>query len=128
MPTFVMLIAAYGICFGFMNKLPFLYARRPFLDALLSCSFCMGFHSGVVVWLLAHLAGFIPWGGPFYFEIPLWGLASAAFCYAVDTLLRAVESHTHSEDHQEDHEKADPQWLPEGMEHLGADSSRFGEA
>jgi hypothetical protein len=128
MPSFVLLLAAYGICFGVMNKLSFLYGRMDFIDRLVSCSYCVGFHTGWMIWSLSHLAGVMETSGPFYFEIPLWGLSTAAFCYGADALLRLVESHTTVEDEVEVPTPADVEWLPDGVDHIRGDGSFLGEA
>jgi hypothetical protein len=90
------LIVAYGICFGLMNDKAWLltdYLRRiDFFDRMFNCAFCTGFHSGWLASLLAHPevldAAWSVW-------IPhalSYGFASAAFCYALDTVLRRLEA------------------------------------
>ena len=123
MPSFVLLLAAYGICFGIMNKLSFLYGKVDIFDRLVSCSYCVGFHTGWMVWGLSQLSGVVESSGPFYLEIPLWGLTTAAFCYICDTLLRLVESHTSVDEPT----IAEAEWAPDGVEHIHGDGFR-GEA
>lgn len=87
------LLAAYGICFGLQNKLPFLYRRHPFLDALLKCSYCTGFHCGWLVWLLTWgVTGQMPAQGWFIpGSLILWAFASAVTCYLLDTVASWLE-------------------------------------
>jgi hypothetical protein len=59
--TLIHLIAAFGICFGLQNdKALFLtkYIRKEgnFFDKMFDCSYCTGFHSGWIVWLLSAAA------------------------------------------------------------------------
>ena len=90
------LIVAYGITFGLMNdKAWFLteWLRTvDFFDRMLGCAFCTGFHAGWVALLLTQ---------PYVFqtswlfatqEVFAHGFASAAFCYALDTVLRRLEA------------------------------------
>ena len=66
MSTFLLLIAAYGVCFGLMNEkvailnrvlyaLP-LFRREDgnFFRRMFRCSYCTGFHAGWMVWLLGR--------------------------------------------------------------------------
>lgn len=82
----IFLLASYGICFGMMNKVPFLYGRHKYLDALFTCSYCCGFWSGGIA---ASLLFPFEWA-------PLVGhaLAGAIFCYIVDTLMQKLEEHS----------------------------------
>ena len=92
---------AYGICFGLVNKLPFLYSdeymetgdKKTFLDKMLSCSYCTGFHCGWFTWGLMWLAaGAQPlswWHGV---QALVAAFASAAWCYAADTAIARLES------------------------------------
>ena len=98
------LLVAYGLCFGLQNKLPFLYSGgyretgepTRFLDKLLHCTYCTGFHTGWLTWLLAWgVEGKTPSEG---WNIPasmvVWAFASAAFCYVMDALVRWLEANT----------------------------------
>jgi len=86
------LIPAYAICFGIQNKVPFLY-KMEWLHGFLTCTYCVGFHAGWMTWLLAWgLEGKLPAEG--WHIVPsvlLWGLASSAFCYAVDAAIKWLE-------------------------------------
>ena len=95
------LLLSYGIMFGLANKLPWIhkkeYLEEGITDAwrtkLLTCPYCLGFHTG---WLSALLLwGFF--GSPalhwsaFAFGLPIAGFASSAWCYIMDTATRRLE-------------------------------------
>ena len=98
MPTWYSLLLAYGLAFGFQNKLPFLDGKSNFLDALLKCTYCTGFHCGWMSWFLTWgVTGKPPveWGvAPTLASLLLWSFASAAACYVVDTAVRWCEANT----------------------------------
>jgi hypothetical protein len=94
MTTLLILMMWYGLAFGFQNKLVFLHDRFGWLDALLQCSYCAGFHAGWVSYLIIHAPEVIQ--GTYGFaalpaELATWAFAAAAWCYAIDILLQAVE-------------------------------------
>jgi len=96
----LMLLASYGMCFGLMNdKLEFLsrwFRRSPFLDAMFSCAYCTGFHTGWFAWLLVRMADLSPLTLPTDgVAVILAAFASAAFCYAVDQSLLWLERTPH---------------------------------
>ena len=80
----IFLLATYGICFGMMNKIPFLYGRHKYLDALFTCSYCCGFWSGAIAASLLF---------PFEWALIAYCLAGAAFCYLADTFMQKLEAH-----------------------------------
>lgn len=95
------LLLSYGLMFGFANKLPFLHDKKyleegsteAFRTRLLTCPYCLGFHTG---WLSALLLwgffGFPRLGWTtFVFGLPIAGFASSAWCYIVDTFTRHLE-------------------------------------
>ena len=92
LPSLGFLVFAYGICFGFQNKVPFLY-KLPLLDRMLPCTYCTGTHAGWIAWLMSWAVnGETPAHG--WFIIPsiiLWALSAAAFCYAVDAGIKWLE-------------------------------------
>ncbi len=99
--TVLHLLIAYAICFGIQNKLTFLYGRVAVLDKLLSCTYCLGFHCGWMVWLLHYgITEEFPAPGANGIVLSLvgWSLASAAFCYVMDAGVRWLEGSTPSED------------------------------
>ena len=98
---------AYAFCFWLMNKTP---ARlilsegyqesgekaeggvRKFFDELLTCSFCTGFHCGYVTYFLFWLsAGATPLSWEHAVQAFLAGMASAAWCYFLDTAIAKME-------------------------------------
>jgi hypothetical protein len=101
---FFYMLVAYGVAFGFQNKLTFLYSEgyretgepANILDRLLHCTYCTGFHTGWMVWLLSWwIEGKLPaegWAVPA--SVLVWSFASAAFCYVVDAFVRWLESGT----------------------------------
>ena len=108
MDLLIMLLAAYGLCFGLMNekappvnwllyRLPVLRDRdhgTNFFTRMLDCAFCTGFHTGWVVWVVINLPAILE-SKAFDMErgssLISFSFASAAFCYAVDTLLQRIE-------------------------------------
>lgn len=82
-----LLLAAYGICFGIQNKIPFLHEKYDFLDDFLRCPYCVGFHSGWIVYIL-QMEHFIA------LELLLWSFSASAFCYIVDIFAQYIESKT----------------------------------
>ena len=91
----LVLLCAFGLCFWVQNKLTFLKGKHKLLDALISCSYCLGFHCGWVSYMMVTLSnGESP--------IPIWymlivqaivhGFASAVFCYFFDELSLLIES------------------------------------
>lgn len=94
----------YGLCFGFANKLPDLYSdsfkesgeAETFIDKLLSCTYCLGFHCG---WLSALIL-WVSFGMPTFdwhvgaIGLGIAGFASAAWCYMIDTAIRWLEGNS----------------------------------
>lgn len=112
--TLFLMLAAFGLAFGFQNKLPFLYSKeyrttqRPktFFDRLLHCTYCIGFHCGWLTWLVGWSLkgdawlfglGFAPAieGGMGYVQaaagLAAWCFAVSAWCYLVDAAARKLE-------------------------------------
>ena len=96
-----LLMASYGVCFGLMNDKVHILTRlaawiplwrddsgHNFFQRMLFCAYCTGFHSGWVCWILHLLSS----GEKFQFSSCfLFSLASSAFCYSLDVLLRRLE-------------------------------------
>ena len=106
MNSVVMLVAAYGVCFGLMNEkvailnrvlyaLP-LFRREEgnFFQRMFKCSYCTGFHAGWTTWTLcfvpALVAGELVWP-EFAVGFVAFAFASSAFCYAIDTVIQWFE-------------------------------------
>ncbi len=90
----------YGLCFGFQNKLPFLHDKYDFLDSLLGCSYCVGFHSGWISWIILYLSNGCPEMGALeiVFSLVTFGFVSSAVCYTIDSTVQLIESHTLSDE------------------------------
>ena len=100
MELVLFLLVAYGIGFWLQNKVEFIRGKSALVDKGLDCTFCTGFHSGWVGYLLLQAgtwnAGILNWR-----LIPqaiAFGFAAAAFNYAFDTLVRFVESRVSQEE------------------------------
>lgn len=106
MSILLTLTAAYGICFGLMNEKvsilnKLLYAlplfRREeenFFQRMFKCSYCTGFHTGWMVWVVEsapRLLGSGVDGLEFTVGALVTAFASSVFCYAVDTLIAWFE-------------------------------------
>ena len=87
MTELTLLLASYGLAFFLTHKFNVIDGRMEVLDRMMECSFCMGFHTGWVTYLLYHgAAGKIVWSW-----VPLWAFASATFVYAFDNLVEKLE-------------------------------------
>ena len=93
MPSIVDLLLAYGLCFGLMNKVEAL-RKVAFLDKMLSCSYCTGFHAGWLTWLATRTVHGLPATVVEAAPALLWAFASAATCYLLDAASQALESST----------------------------------
>jgi hypothetical protein len=91
MTPFLWLLAAYGLAFFFQNKLPRPQELPGLLDKLFGCIYCLGFHSGWMLWLLRLMIEPKPLSAASAVECLGWGFASAAFAYFVDTAARWLE-------------------------------------
>lgn len=107
MTFWILLLASYGLCFGLMNdkakRLTDLLKRIPlfpveeegyWFERMLQCPYCIGFHTGWMVWAMAVLPSLMVAGTlePFHGgEVAAFAFASSAFCYAVDTILQWFE-------------------------------------
>lgn len=86
------LLCMYGVMFtlrcaqlpGLVQAREFVMQRSMFMNKLLSCSFCTGFHAGWMTYLLMK-GTFAPT------PMAVYGLASATFCYLFDTLMLKLE-------------------------------------
>jgi len=93
------LLICYAIAFGIQNKLTFLFNKLDLLDRLLTCTYCLGFHCGWMVWLFDWALEGTPPGEEWY-AIPsliAWGLISATFCYVLDAAVRWLETNSQGE-------------------------------
>lgn len=96
-PTVISLLVAYGICFGIQNKAAFLRDRFDWLDAMLACSYCTGFHAGWLTYGLTRLIQPVPFISSgsgvlsLLASLMAWSFASAAICYLVDVTAAKLE-------------------------------------
>jgi len=105
MHSTILLIAAYGICFGLMNdkakfftdllkKIPFLKNDKgTFFDRMFICAYCTGFHCGWVVYLISLLHGSIEVISiqSSAVEALIISFASGIFCYSIDAIVQWFE-------------------------------------
>lgn len=82
---FLTLLAAAGITFGLQHKAPFIHKRYKWLDSMLKCTFCTGFHGGWVAYLLSVT------GMPDIRSALLFAFGGAIFSYALDELVKYFE-------------------------------------
>jgi hypothetical protein len=101
----LLIVAAYGLCFGIMNeKVPFLApmlrkipigkdeAGATHFDRMFVCPYCTGFHTGWITWIGWEIAnGDAALSGPFVAGTVTFAFASSAVCYAVDTIIQWFE-------------------------------------
>jgi len=92
MDFLLMLLAVYGLCFSLQNKVGFLW-RINFLEPLLTCTFCLGFHAGWMVYVATWGIDHLQYGeSPFQIAQMLnWAFAGAAWCYIVDGVMKWIE-------------------------------------
>lgn len=84
-------LASYGLAFFFINKARFL-RRIAFMKKMLDCVYCTGFHTGWMTYLMVEPYKSIETFD--YLSCILTALASAAFCYTLDTLIIYLEYKT----------------------------------
>ena len=105
MVYFIALLASYALCFGLLNdkarwisdflvRLPIAphHDGTSFFGRMFQCSYCTGFHTGWMTWLLVF-HGTIPSRSldSLVTELLVFALASAAFCYLVDCIAQRLE-------------------------------------
>lgn len=105
MNIFLMLLAAYGLCFGLMNdkakvltdqlkKIPLFQTEKgTFFERMFICAYCTGFHCGWMVYLLSvlHTGIRVSSKTDYIVEGLTMSFASAIFCYAVDVIVQWFE-------------------------------------
>lgn len=99
--TVLLLLVAYGLCFYIQNKALFLHEKVAFFDSMFECSFCTGFHCGWITWfayMLSTQAHIAPKGWHELGQAILFGFASAACCYILDTTTQLMEKYIHTEE------------------------------
>jgi hypothetical protein len=89
--TIIILISFYALTFAIKESVlldrprVWLIRQHTLLFALFECYFCVGFWSGLIVYLIAN--PFSSWNG---FEMFLWGLCSAGISYVLDVVVDRV--------------------------------------
>ena len=93
---FYLLLAAYGLTFAIQHKVPWIHDKSSFLDAMLACTFCTGFHAGWITWLFYYLSLWTIddtiWERHSIFEILPFAFAAAGTSYILDSLGQHLES------------------------------------
>lgn len=79
----ITLLAAAGITFAIQHKIPFIHKKSKFIDSMLSCTYCTGFHGGWIAYLLQ--------GNPSILEGIAYAFSGAIFSYALDELIKYLE-------------------------------------
>jgi hypothetical protein len=82
---FLYLMACAGLTFGIQHKVPFLHKKFSLMDRLLACTYCAGFHSGWIMYVVAKHAEFKP------SELLISAFASAMFSYSLDEVVKYLE-------------------------------------
>lgn len=100
----LLLLAAYGLCFGLMNKALVLH-RGSFLLRMFDCAFCTGIHCGWITWLAGWVLvgpswlgawGLLPLRGTpevlvIVVSLVVWVFGVGGWCYLLDTWARKLE-------------------------------------
>lgn len=82
---FLVLLAAAGITFALQHKVVFLHKKLSFIDSMLKCTYCTGFHGGWIAYLVAQAPQVNPQ------HALLYAFASAIFSYALDEVVKFFE-------------------------------------
>lgn len=105
MHPILLLLSAYGLCFGvmyrggivtrFLTAIPILKDQDgiTFFGRMLACPYCTGFHSGWFIWGVSEYSQNTVLL-PFLIGMFLFAFASSAFCYALDTLVQYFEKNS----------------------------------
>lgn len=91
--NFAHLLLCYGICFALMNKIEFLHGKIAIVDRLLKCSFCTGFHSGYISFILVSVSQNHEWSIASVPAALCWAFTSAASCFILDVCTQLLEKH-----------------------------------
>ena len=86
----------YGITFSLrdaslLDKVRSIAKRSSFLDSLLSCAFCTGFHSGWLSFLILRGSGMASSVSSLFIGLLLYSFSGASISYFIDTLLLRLE-------------------------------------
>lgn len=95
MTILLTLLFWYGLCFGIQHKSPsIIRGKVKFIDDLLKCSYCTGFHVGWITYLIMHFPAVLDGSYraiDFPAELATWAFAAAAWCYVADALVQLIE-------------------------------------
>lgn len=107
MDTVLLLLAAYGVCFGLMNDkakwltdllkgLPLFRDEEgaTFFQRMLVCPYCTGFHAGWLAWVAFVFPNHLLAGSvdaSVAGEVVAFAFASSAFCYGLDSIIQWFE-------------------------------------
>tara|TARA_R100000406_G_scaffold85860_1_gene69500 strand:- start:1845 stop:2186 length:342 start_codon:yes stop_codon:yes gene_type:complete len=96
MEDLIILLAGYGITFGLQQKAEFLRGKNKYLDKMLDCTYCTGFHSGYLAYGLKKGAELAQTGklNASLVEGITYAFAGSAFSYLADSAGRVMESHS----------------------------------
>ena len=92
------LFSMYGITFAIKDAsllTPFrewVTSRSSFMEKMLSCSFCTGFHSGWISFFLLYFSGLTPPVERLLPALLVYSFCGASFSYLMDILLLRIES------------------------------------
>ena len=87
------LLCAYGVCFGLQHKVKFIHQKIEFIDSMLECTYCTGFHAGWITYLIIKFLDLVQNGSLAiqYSEVFLYSFASAMWCYMIDVIIQHFE-------------------------------------
>ncbi len=89
----IMLLAAHSVCFGLQHKVAFIHGKLSFLDKMLSCTYCTGFHAGWIVYLATWIPAFSETSITMnILQCVVFAFASASFSYFFDEVISTLES------------------------------------
>lgn len=104
MEEILYLFAMYGIAFGIQHKMPAMWDgalrkifQEGFTASLLSCTYCVGFHAGWIIYLLVASASATFSLG----HLIIYSFAGAAFSYSIDAYVQRLEGEEEDEDSEE---------------------------
>ena len=85
-------IAIYGICFGLQHKATILHGKSEFIDKMLKCTYCTGFHCAWLVYVIFSLINSQQFELKLLVEMTMFSFYGASMCYIIDTVIRYFES------------------------------------
>ena len=103
MEVILYLFAMYGVTFGLQHKASSWWSKekvfqKDVVKSLLKCTYCVGFHSGWLVYLSLASAQKFPF---FIGDLFVYAFAGAAFSYSMDAYVEYLEEGGEYGDNQE---------------------------